>query len=455
MPTSSRSLLIGRCFLLGAALAALASQVRAEEGAGGRSRAFALTNSRDQSLAALLAHEHIDGVALQESWAAIETQPGSFSWASLDLAIGAARAVGKEVSLHLLASPRAPAWLANVGAAFYSGRDFQGQPVHDVVPWDSVYLQRFSDFLLAVADHLEDERTLDSVFDVSVVVPVPEMNLVACRDGRLGDSVPYDRAAYLAAWKRMVDAYYRAFPRAAKFVSPPVNGLICAPTVDKELYREVMDYAIDTYDDSFWVFAADLNADGSQRTRDYLDDVASRTSLGYQTIWSATSDPNRRMGGSYPTNLEQAVGIGLSHGATYFEIYAVDVLNPEPAIQRAVTAAHSPADDGVLPLAGGRFEVRTTWTSTDGDSGVGHARALTTSTGAFWFFDEDNLEVVVKVLDACAGFGRFWVFGAGLTNLRVETTVTDTETGVSKTYVNPQKRAFRPIRDTSTFATCP
>ena len=50
--------------------------------------------------------------------------------------------------------------------------------------------------------------------------------------------------------------------------------------------------------------------------------------LGLQTIWSSTDDPNNRMRGSLHDALER----GLSMGASYFEIYAVDVLNP--ALQR-------------------------------------------------------------------------------------------------------------------------
>jgi hypothetical protein len=67
------------------------------------------------------------------------------------------------------------------------------------------------------------------------------------------------------------------------------------------------------------------------------------------------------------------------------------------------------------------------------------------------------VEAVVKVLDACSfpGAPRFWVFAAGLTNVEVVLTVTDTATGAVKTYTNPLNRAFQPVQDTAAFATCP
>ena len=79
---------------------------------------------------------------------------------------------------------------------------------------------------------------------------------------------------------------------------------------------------------------------------------------------------------------------------------------------------------------------------------------LTPDTGYFWFFNPANIEVVVKVLDACSVDGYFWVFGGGLTNLGVQLTVTDTLTGVTKTYDNTEGPAFQPIQDTR-FEACP
>ena len=101
-----------------------------------------------------------------------------------------------------------------------------------------------------------------------------------------------------------------------------------------------------------------------------------------------------------------------------------------------------------------RFEVRAAWRDFRGETGSGRAVRLTGDTGYFWFFNSDNVEMVIKVLDTCAVNGHFWVFAGGLTNVGVGITVTDTAAGVEATYVNPQGTAFQPIQDTGTFATC-
>ena len=59
------------------------------------------------------------------------------------------------------------------------------------------------------------------------------------------------------------------------------------------------------------------------------------------------------------------------------------------------------------------------------------------------------------MLNGCAINNRYWVFAAGLTNVHVDLTVTDTQTGQIKTYINPQGRTYVTILDTNAFATCP
>ncbi|MEM6704283.1 MAG: hypothetical protein AAF690_16320 [Acidobacteriota bacterium] len=112
-------------------------------------------------------------------------------------------------------------------------------------------------------------------------------------------------------------------------------------------------------------------------------------------------------------------------------------------------------NDSTLCLNGGRFEVRARWQVRSGDSGQASAVPLTPDTGYFWFFDRDNVEAVIKILDACAINQNFWAFAAGLTDVEVTITVTDTETGLVRVYENSLGTPFAPIQDTNAFDTCP
>lgn len=113
------------------------------------------------------------------------------------------------------------------------------------------------------------------------------------------------------------------------------------------------------------------------------------------------------------------------------------------------------ADAATLCLSNGRFQVTAQWEKSDGTFGFGNAVPLTEDSGYYYFFDPSNIEMVAKVLNACGVNGNFWVFGAGLTNVKVTLFVVDTATGVSETYVNPLNTPFLPIQDTGAFGTCP
>jgi hypothetical protein len=117
----------------------------------------------------------------------------------------------------------------------------------------------------------------------------------------------------------------------------------------------------------------------------------------------------------------------------------------------------SPVSDALctgLCLKNDRFQVTATWQTGDGTTGPAQGVEITADTGYQWFFDPKNVETVVKVIDACALDGHYWVFVAGLTNVRVDLLVRDTQTGATKTYVNPAGKPFQPILDTGAFATC-
>ena len=91
-----------------------------------------------------------------------------------------------------------------------------------------------------------------------------------------------------------------------------------------------------------------------------------------------------------------------------------------------------------LCLNGGRFRVETTWrTPTPAASNVAQSFPITDDTGAFWFFDAANLEIVLKVLDGRGVNGNYWVFFGALSNLEYMITVTDTQTGSIQSYYYP------------------
>ena len=108
-----------------------------------------------------------------------------------------------------------------------------------------------------------------------------------------------------------------------------------------------------------------------------------------------------------------------------------------------------------------RFLVQVSYNTSQGGGLHGDGRAVTLSSvgmahgGAFWFFSQDNPEMLVKVLDGCGINRAKWFFASATTNVGFTVTVTDTATGAQKVYTNPDQNSALPILDTSAFATCP
>jgi len=130
--------------------------------------------------------------------------------------------------------------------------------------------------------------------------------------------------------------------------------------------------------------------------------------------------------------------------------------NEIPGVGRPGGPSACIADDTTLCLLDGRFRVELKFETADESEGTGKAVPLTDDSGFFWFFQPSNLEVVVKMLDACGNpsFESFWAFHTGLTNVGVTLTVTDTETWEVKRYENPRGQPLAPVLDTRAFETC-
>jgi hypothetical protein len=169
--------------------------------------------------------------------------------------------------------------------------------------------------------------------------------------------------------------------------------------------------------------------------------------------------------------IDDSISLGGFHNATWQTIgtssFGLDAVAPPQTQSAAVqlsTIGKAYFDDvsvqretsctGGHCLHNNRFAVTVRWTVRN-QSGNGQQVSLTSDSALFWFFNSDNIEMVVKVLDGCGVNGHYWVFMGGLTNVGVQATVTDVATGMARTYTNTEGIAFQPIQDTLAFATCP
>ncbi len=103
-------------------------------------------------------------------------------------------------------------------------------------------------------------------------------------------------------------------------------------------------------------------------------------------------------------------------------------------------------------LRDARYSLEAEWWNPEGDGGAAElVHAGTNDSGLFRFFDPDNWELLIKVLDGCAANGHVWVFGASTTDLGYAIRVTDTVTGELREYRNEPGRPAQAITDARAF----
>jgi uncharacterized protein DUF1573 len=83
-------------------------------------------------------------------------------------------------------------------------------------------------------------------------------------------------------------------------------------------------------------------------------------------------------------------------------------------------------------LLGNRFQVRV-------KRGTAYQQVVpvTSQTSFFWFYSPDNTEIFVKLLDGTFVNGKYWVFFGSMTDQAYNIEVTDTVTGILKSYASP------------------
>lgn len=128
---------------------------------------------------------------------------------------------------------------------------------------------------------------------------------------------------------------------------------------------------------------------------------------------------------------------------------------PTDAVPNGGLISSAGPGPGAVLLQDDRFAVEVAWRDHFGDTGVGQMAVRSDDSANFWFFRQDNWELLIKVLDGCPVNGHFWVFSAAVTDVEYTITVTDTESEQTQVYSNVLGDTPVSVTDTAAFATCP
>lgn len=263
---------------------------------------------------------------------------------------------------------------------------------------------------------------------------------------------PLPTALCLLENRFKVEAFWRDFagnsgPGQAVPLTPDTGTFWFFDPQSVEVVGKVIDGR--TLDDHFWFFYGALSnveysltvtdtATGAARR--YLNPSGQLASVGDTTAFG----PQGALAVVDPAATVLTQTMAASTGSTL-----------PPSGGQAGPGAASP-DGSCHPVArtlcldGGRFSVHVSWQDFSGRQGAGTAVGLSDQTGYFWFFDQANVELMLKVIDGRAVNGKFWVLFGALSNVAYTITVQDTVSGKLRTYTNPAGQ-FASVADTAAF----
>lgn len=249
--------------------------------------------------------------------------------------------------------------------------------------------------------------------------PVP-----ACTTGAESLCLQDDRFLVESSWRTRNDS---GVGQAVPLTSDTGYFWFFAPE-NVELTLKVLDGR--TTNGNFWVFFGALsNVEYAITVTDTVTGAV-QSYFNIQSVLASVADTSAFAGDSSPASLARRSSRTVAR----------------PALAEVCTPGTY-----ALCLNDGRFRVEVFFTRTPGGPTLpAPATPITSDTGYLWFFDDANVEIVVKVLDGRSVNGHFWVFYGALSNVEYSLIVTDTQTGAQRTYVN-ERGTLASVADTSAF----
>jgi hypothetical protein len=331
--------------------------------ASGDSGVFSLSGSSLPVPAAVLTNPNVDGVALRQSWSDIETSDGHYDWSFLDSQVPAIVAAGKSVSISIMVGEGTPPWVFAAGARSFStivlnpgATDFC-QTIQIAVPWDPVFLAKWTAFIKAMGAHYATKPIgsvhLTGLNDQSQETTLPSHmgevvnGCTSNDDVQEWESLGYSGARIKAAWTQIVDTFAAAFPHS-KIIPmvlpnsfPPIDDAGHLNPAWTNLQNTLVEIGVARHSSQFGV---QNNALSDYFIMPLIQSLASSMTTGFQMLWWVTNDTSCRLNGLITpcdphTELQQAVATGLNGGAAYLEIYQTDIVNP--ALADVIVLAHT------------------------------------------------------------------------------------------------------------------
>ena len=288
----------------------------------------------------------IKGWLVRPGWDRVEPAEGKYDWTYIEKEIAIAKRLKRTIALAVLGGPQTPEWVYRLGAKKfrYTIRDWQDKETTEQIPllWDPVYLSKWEALVTALGKRFGREDAVVLVHMTAATENGLEMQLPHTD----ADLPNWGKAGYtadkaVAAWKRIIDAYARAFP------AKPLDVDIHPVLGDDRVAREAAAYGTEKLGQRFGVYGGWLSGKSPKDDPHHapLHPIAKKYgAMGFQMIASERRQPRQFAGGK----LRNAVEQGMGWGARYFEVWELDAMDPamHPVLKELASALEKAAEQG-------------------------------------------------------------------------------------------------------------
>jgi hypothetical protein len=269
----------------------------------------------------------IKGWLVRPRWNKVEPKEGRYDWSFIEKEIEIAKRLKRKIILAILGGPQTPPWVYDAGVPSFDFkiRDWENKETTEKIPvlWDETYLKKWTALVKAMGKRFADEETIVLVHITGATENGMEMQLPHTD----ADLPNWRKAGYkpekaIDAWKHLIDAYAAAFP------NKPLDLDIHPVLGDDQVAREAAAYGHDKLGARFGITGGWISGKGPRDDPHHapMHPIAKKYgALGFQMIASQMRQPEQFADGK----LKNAVEQGMGWGASYFEVWELDAMDPK------------------------------------------------------------------------------------------------------------------------------
>lgn len=264
----------------------------------------------------------VAGALVRIAWADLEPSPGEYRFDLVQRQVDLANDAGKKITLAILNGPHAPAWLKDLGTAYFSYTTQDGQSSEIPLSWDATYLENYTRLIGALGDIFSGIDTIQLVHMTNASTNGFEMQYaLRPEDETRFLDAGYTVERYVESWQKIISVYSASFP------TTPLDIEIHPVLGDADLPRSIVNHGYSIIGSRFGVFAAWWSADNAIETYPEMEAILAEAAqvsfAGVQLAGTVSGNGNRMSEDDFIESLNRASDLG----ATYVEIWNADLEN--------------------------------------------------------------------------------------------------------------------------------